>query len=421
MSTIEQTTLSSGLRIVTETVPQARSVSAGVWIGVGARDEPAELSGVSHFLEHLLFKGTEDRPARAIAEAIDRAGGDMNAFTTKEATAYYTRLPAEALELGVEILGDVLTAPTLRDADVESERQVILEELAMDDDSPDERAHTLAFESLFPDHPLGRETAGSRATVAAITPDDVRNFFESWYGAANTVVAIAGAVEHERAIALVEAAFARQPRSERPVRGAPGGQVRPLAVLRRRTEQVHLVLGFRAVDRDDPDREALDILNHALGGGMSSRLFEEIREQRGLAYAVYSAPSSYGDAGALSIYAGTNPDRCDAVLDLIEQELANLIADGITADELAIARGYLTGSYVLGLEDTGSRMSRLGAHVTARGSVRPIDEQIERYRAVGLDDVQRVAQRVLSSQVALVSVGPVTRKALSARSPIRSR
>ncbi len=413
--TVTQSTLPSGLRLVTETMPGARSVSLGVWIGVGARDEPAELGGVSHFLEHLLFKGTERRSSRAIAEAVDRAGGDMNAFTTKEATAYYMRLPADRIEVGVDILGDVLCSPSLRDGDVESERQVILEELAMDDDSPEDRAHTLIFESLFPGHPLGRETAGSKDTVAAITADDVRHFFHHWYGAANTVVAIAGAVDHERAEQLVGAAFAGQAASHRPERKAPDGPVRPFATVRRSTEQAHLVLGFRALDRDDPDREALDLLNHALGGGMSSRLFEEIREQRGLAYSVYSAPSSYGDAGTLSVYVGTSPDRVDAVLDLVDIELENMATSGITADELAIAQGYITGSYVLGLEDSGSRMSRIGSHVTARGHVRPVEEQIERYRVVGEEDVRRVAARVLRGDRAMVSVGPVTRKALDAR------
>ena len=291
--TVELSTLASGLRVVSETIPGALAASAGVWVGVGSRDEPAELSGVSHFLEHLLFKGTQTRPARGIAEAIDRVGGEMNAFTTKEATAYYTRLPAPALALGLEILGDVLTAPALRPADVDSERTVILEELAADDDAPDDRAHVLTLESLFPAHPLGRETAGTRATVAANTADDVRAFFDRWYQPATMVVAVAGPVPHDDVVAQVARCFAAAgPAGERPQRSAPASAVRPLAVLRRSTEQAHLVVGFRGPDRDDPDREALDVLNHSLGGGMSSRLFEEIRERRGLAYSVFSSPSS---------------------------------------------------------------------------------------------------------------------------------
>ena len=414
--TVELSTLASGLRVVTETIPGALAASAGVWVGVGSRDEPQELAGVSHFLEHLLFKGTGERSARAIAEAIDRVGGEMNAFTTKEATAYYTRLPAPDLPLGLEILGDVLTAPALRDADVESERAVILEELAADDDSPDDRAHVLTFESLFAGHPLGRETAGSRDTVAGITADHVRSFFARWYQPATMVVAVAGPQPHDVVASLVERSFAAAaPAGERPERTPPDGAVRALAVLRRPTEQAHLVVGFRGPDRDDPEREALDVLNHSLGGGMSSRLFEEIRERRGLAYTVFSAPSTYSDAGALSVYAGTGAAHVGEVLDVIDAELARIVDAGITDDELGIAVGYLTGSFVLGLEDTGARMSRIGGHVTARGHVRPVEDQIGRYRAVTLDDVRRVAARVISGPRTLTAVGPVTKKAMQAR------
>src|SRR5262249_17496962 len=204
---VEVPTLPSGLRVATERMPGARSVSAGVWVGVGARDEPGELAGVSHFLEHLLFKGTEDRSARQIAESIDRVGGDMNAFTTKEYTAYYTRLPARELALGLEVLGDVLTAPALREVDVESERQVILEELLMDEDSPEDKAPTLLYESLFPRPPPGRETAGVKDTVVAVTPDDVRAFFARWYQPATMVVAVAGALDHDAVLAEVDRRF----------------------------------------------------------------------------------------------------------------------------------------------------------------------------------------------------------------------
>ncbi len=413
---IELTTLATGLRVVTETIPGALAVSAGAWVAVGSRDEPAELSGVSHFLEHLLFKGTATRSARGIAEAVDLVGGEMNAFTTKEATAYYVRLPAPHVGVGLEILGDVLTRPSLKDADVESERHVILEELAADEDAPDDRAHVLTFESLFPDHPLGRETAGCPDTVGRVTPDDVRSFFGRWYRPATMVVAVAGPNGHDEMVAAVERSFPFEgDAGQRPERKPPDDAVRPLAVLRRRNEQAHLVLGFRGPDRDDPDRESLDVLNHTLGGGMSSRLFEEVRERRGLAYNVFSAPSSYSDAGTLSVYAGTSASHVQEVLDVIDGELSRMIEHGLSADELNIAVGYLTGSFVLGLEDTGSRMSRIAGHVMARGYVRPVDEQIERYRAVTRDDIIRVAARVLSGPRTLTAVGPVTKKSLQAR------
>jgi predicted Zn-dependent peptidase len=412
-SPVQTTTLPSGLRIATERMPGARSVAAGVWVGVGARDEPAELAGVSHFLEHLLFKGSEDRSARQIAEAIDRVGGDMNAFTTKEYTAYYTRLPAAALPLGLEVLGDVLTAPALRDTDVESERQVILEELLMDEDSPEDRAHTLLYESLFPGHPLGRETAGGRDTVSAITSDDVRQFFDRWYHPAAMVVAVAGGVDHDTVVAEVERTFAYAGAGGGlPVREAPTSEVVPLTVRRRRTEQAHIAMGFRSVSREDADREALDVLNHCLGGGMSSRLFDEIREQRGLAYAVYSAPSAYTDAGALAIYAGTTPGNVDAVLDLIEVELKKLVAAGLSEDDLAVAKGYLTGSYLMGLEDPSSRMARLGGLLVTKGHVRPVAEQLARWDAVDHEAVRRVIERVLGGRRVLAAVGPLTKASL---------
>jgi len=412
--TVEIATLGSGLQVVTERMPEARSVAVGAWVGVGARDEPAELAGVSHFLEHLLFKGTEERSARAIANAVDRVGGDMNAYTTKEYTAYYTRLPAHALDLGVEILGDVLSAPALRDEDVDSERQVILEELSLDEDTHDDKAHTLVQEALFPDHPLGWETAGERATVAAITPDDVRAFFGHWYRPATTVVAVAGALDHDEVVAEVEKRFTAPPGGERPSRVRPDDTVQPLTVLRRSLEQTHLVLGYRAVARDDPDRPALEVLNHVLGGGMSSRLFDEIRERRGLAYAVYSSVAAYGDAGSLIVYAATAPAQVREVLRLIDQEVDALAAAGPTDEELDVAKGYLAGSYLLGLEDPGSRMARLGAQLTTLGLVRDVEEQVADYRAVGRGEVRAVIERVLGQPRATVAVGPITKKALTA-------
>ena len=242
---------------------------------------------MSHFLEHLLFKGTEERSAQPIAAAVDRVGGDMNAFTAKEYTAYYSRLPADELPLALEMLGDVLTAPALRDGDVENERQVILEELAMDDDLPEDVVHRLLAEAMFPGHALGRETAGTMATVETITPDDVRAFFRQWYRPSAMVVAVAGALDHDRVVSEVERRFPASGPVEQPCGSHRPASLQPLVVDRRRTEQVQLAIGFRGVlVADAPDREALDVVNHVLGGGPSSRLFEEIREQRGLAYAV---------------------------------------------------------------------------------------------------------------------------------------
>jgi predicted Zn-dependent peptidase len=414
-SRIECTQLASGVRVITERMPEAHSACVGVWVGIGARDEPESLSGVSHFLEHLLFKGSDTRSARDIAQAIDRVGGDMNAFTAKEYTAYVTRLPSRHVELGIDLLADVLTQPSLRDDDIEAERQVILEELHMDEDTPEDRVHTLVFESLFPKHPLGRETAGSFDTVEGLAASDIRAFFAERYGPPAYVVAAAGLIEHDAIVGAVDARFGPAREVASVERTPPVSAARPLAALRRSIDQAHVAIGIRSLARNDPDREALEVLNHVLGGGMSSRLLQTIREDRGLAYAVYSAHTEFCDAGALTIYAATTPARVDSVLDLIDEELDRLLIDGITADELEVALGYLEGSLVLGLEDSGSRMSRLGGSLTVRGHVRTLDEQLGRYHAVTLEDVRRVAARVLTEPRSLAVVGPMPKRALSER------
>lgn len=411
--TITITELASGIRVVTEAVPGARSVCSGVWVGVGARDEGDEIAGVSHFLEHLLFKGTATRSSQDIARTIDRVGGDMNAFTTKEYTAYYTRLPAQHLAVGLDLLGDVVCSPALRDGDVESERSVIVEELAADDDAPDDKVHGLLAEQLFPDHPLGRETAGDREVVAGLSADQVRQFFADWYRPANMVLAVAGDLEHQAVLDAV-ARWNLDDRAGRvPDRTPPGESSDKIRLDRRSTEQVHLALGYRALPRRHPEREALEVLNHVLGGGMSSRLFDEIRERRGLAYSVFSAPSFFADDGALSVYAGTAPDHVEEVLRCVHTEIDRVATDGITSDELEVAIGYLTGSYVLGLEDAASRMSRLGGQLTVLGELTDIDEQLDRYRAVTNEAVQAVAAKVFGGVRSMAAVGPVKMKALT--------
>jgi len=399
------TQLDSGLTVATEHVPGALSVATGVWVGVGSRDEPAELSGVSHFLEHLLFKGTATRSSQEISRSVDRVGGDFNAFTSKEYTAYYCRLPARHALFGVELLGDVLIRPALRASDVDSERLVILEELAMDDDSPDDVAHRMFASQLFADHPLGRETAGDRDTVLAIDAGDVRRFFDSHYHAGSMVVTLAGPIPHDEALKMLSSAFVDVRRTGEVPRTAPdpiGGN----DSFDDDTEQVHIVMGGRALPRGDEDREPLDVINQVFGGGLSSRLFEEIRERRGLAYSVYSGVSAYADSGAFQMYAGTQPEHRDEVIALLHAELDKLVNDGISDEELDVAVGYLTGAFELGLEDTGARMARNGGQLVTTGSVRPIDEQVARWAAVDQVAVKRTIDRVLITDPILVTVGP---------------
>lgn len=401
------TRLDNGLTIATDRVLGARSVAIGVWVGIGSRDERPDHAGVSHFLEHLLFKGTPTRSATDISRSIDRVGGDINAFTAKEYTSYYCRLPARHAPAGLELLGDVLTHSELTDKDVESERQVILEELAMDDDAPDDVALRTLTKQLFPGHGLGRDTAGERETVKAITADDVREFFASHYTTGSTVVAVAGDVDHREVVDAVGEAFADMPTSDGRIPRVVPDDVGHSVALDDDSEQVHLAIGGRSLRRDHPDREALDVVNHVFGGGLSSRLFDEIRERRGLAYSVYSATAAYADAGAWSVYAGAMPEHAGEVHRLVLDELERLVSDGITDDELAVAIGYLTGAYEMGLEDTGARMSRLGGMLVTLGTVRSVEDQLARWEGVTAGDVHRVIAEVYGkASPVTVAVGP---------------
>ena len=384
-----------------------RSVAVGVWAGVGARDESESLSGASHFLEHLLFKGTEARSAQDIAESVDAVGGEMNAFTTKEYTAYYTRLPATELAFGVDLLADVVAAPAFRPDEVEAERQVILEELLMNEDDPDDRVHTLVFEACFPGHPLGREVLGTPDTIEALSRDEIAGFHDRHYRPENLVVAAAGLLDHDEVVDRVERGFTGLAAGTPPVRQPPAVPAEARAVLTRPTEQVHLALAWPGLALEDPDRYALSVANHVLGGGTASRLFQEVREKRGLAYAVYSSPSSYVDAGVVLAYLGTAPSRVAEARAVVDDVVAGLVEGGVTDKELDVARGYLEGSLVLGLEDSSSRMGRIGSNLCIRGKVVPIEEHVEKIRAVTHDDVRRVLGRVFGGGRTLAAVGPL--------------
>jgi predicted Zn-dependent peptidase len=381
-------------------------VAAGFWVGTGSRDESRRTAGASHFLEHLLFKGTDRRRASEIAEAIDAVGGDMNAFTTKEYTAFYVRVLPDDLELGLDILNDIMWAPAFRPDEIETEREVILEEILMHGDEPSDLVSELFFSALYPDHSLGWDVLGDEQTITAMERDDICGFFAEHYRPANMVVALAGAIDHDEATAAIEKRFAGPPGGNPPERHAPAAAPRPIAVVNRPTEQAHLVVGTPALDRDDPDRYAMSVLDHALGGGLSSRLFQEVREKRGLAYSVYSFRAAFAGAGALAVYAGTSPDHVHEVLGLVTHELDDLAANGVTERELEVARGHLRGTMALGLEDSGSRMSRIGRSQLVHGEAPVVDEINARIDAVTLDDVRRVSAKVLSGPRILAVVGP---------------
>ena len=404
---IERTELASGVRVITERMPEARSVSVGMWFAVGSRDEPAPIAGASHFLEHLLFKGTEERSARSIAAAVDAVGGEMNAYTSREHTAYYLRLPVSELEAGVELLADVVSEPAFRPSELDAEREVIIEELLMSEDTPDDLVLTALYENLYPDHPLGRETLGDHDTVAAMTRDDVAGFHAQWYRPSNLVVAAAGALDHDQVVAALGSLFDGSDPGVAPTREAPDAQVRSLVQIDRPIEQVHVAIGWRGLSLVDDERYAMWVANHILGGGMSSRLFQEIRETRGLAYTVFSSPSSYSDAGSLIVYAGTALARLDELLNVTEEVLGEFLANGVTEEEHAIALGYLEGSMLLGLEDSGSRMARLGNGLMSRNEITSIDEHVRRIRGVTTEDVAKVIRRVFESPRVVAAVGPL--------------
>jgi len=400
------TTLDSGIRLVTESMPEVASLCVGVWVGTGSRDEIFEESGMSHFLEHLLFKGTPERTAREIAEEVDAVGGDMNAYTTKEYTTFYVRALAEHAELGLAILGDILCRPALRPEEVDAERQVILEEVLMHRDEPADVVQEQFAAAMFPSHPLGREVLGEPEIIRKVTVSAIRAFFDAHYLPGNMVVAAAGDLDHDRLAQSIEARFADRHGGRAPDRKAPSEVTVPLVVESRDTEQAQLVLGVRAPDLHSPERFALAVLNHVLGGGLSSRLFQEIRETRGLAYSIGSDRSAYDDAGSLAISVGTAPEHALEVLDLLHAELDSLGAEGITTRELEVAKRHLRADLLLSLEDSGARMSRIGAGLLLLDEVLSVDELLQRIAAVTESEVRTVAETVLTGPRTLAVVGP---------------
>lgn len=410
---VSRSELDGGLRVLSETVPGVRSVSVGIWIGIGSRDESPVQAGAAHYLEHLLFKGTGRRTAAGIAEEFDAVGGELNAFTAKEHTCYYAHVLDVDLPMAVDVLADVVTEAVLAPADVEIERGVVLEEIAMRDDDPEDLVGELFDEALLGGHPLARPVIGSEESIRGMARDTLHDFWRSEYTTPRMVVTAAGNLAHEQLVALVEAAFtgartragAVSPAGPRPSGTSvvtPGAR---LVLHGEDTEQAHLMLGVPALARHDPRRTALAVLNTALGGGPSSRLFQQVREQRGLAYSVYSGVAAYTDAGILSVYAGCAPERLGEVADVVRSVLADVAADGLTTAEVVRAQGNLRGGLVLGLEDTPSRMNRLGRS-ELDGRRRTVAESLDRIAAVTPEQVAEVARELLSEPLTAAVVGP---------------
>ncbi len=408
---VRRTVLPGGLRVITEAMPTVRSVSIGIWVGVGSRDETPTLAGASHFLEHLLFKGTETRSALDISAQLDAVGGEMNAFTGKEYTCYHARVIDSDLPLALDVLVDMVTRSRMAAPDVEAERGVILEEIAMNDDDPDDVVHDLICMQAWGDGPLGRPIAGPVANVEVLTRDQIAGHHQAHYRPGEMVVAVAGNLDHDVVVGLVRAAYG----SVLSTAGAPSGLRSASAsvpfsagarLVRRPTEQANFVLGLPGLHRLDERRHAAGVLTTALGGGMSSRLFQEIRERRGLAYSVYAFGAAYAETGLFGVYAGCAPGKVEQVLALCREQLALAAKDGIDDEELERAKGQLRGSIVLALEDSGSRMSRIGKADLLHGEVVGLDEAVARVDAVTRDDVHELASLLLTADPALAVVGP---------------
>ncbi len=412
---MRRTTLPGGLRVVTEYLPAVRSASVGVWVGVGSRDEGTTVAGAAHFLEHLLFKSTPTRTAVDIAQAMDAVGGELNAFTSKEHTCYYAHVLDTDLALALDLVADVVLNGRCAVDDVELERDVVLEEIAMRDDDPEDALADMFMTAMFGDHPVGRPVIGSVQSVSAMSRSQLHSFHLRRYTPERMVVAVAGNVDHDEVVGLTREHFAaRLVRGRRPVAPRKGaGRVTGdpgLVLVNRDAEQTHVSLGVRTPGRGWEHRWAMSVLHTALGGGLSSRLFQEIREARGLAYSVYSSLDIFADSGAMSVYAACLPERFADVMKITTAVLESVARDGITEDECRIAKGSLRGGLVLGLEDSGSRMSRIGRSELNYGTHRTIEHTLRQIERVTLDEVNTVARRLLNKRYGAAVLGPYSAK-----------
>ncbi len=406
MSWYELTTLPNGLRVITERMPGIRSAAIGCWVDTGTRDELGNEAGASHFLEHLLFKGSEQVSAREISETFDAIGAQSNAFTTKEQTCFWTRLLDEELSTGLRLLAEMLQRPAFREHEIDSERQVVIEEILMSEDDPDDTAFEAFSATMFAGHPLERPILGTRESITSMSPDDIAGYWKRRYTAGSTVVAIVSSLPHSQVLAEVERWFGDWGGDGLTHEHLPLRLVTGANVVERDTEQAHVVMGGELFPRGDDRRWAFEIANHILGGGMSSRLFQTIREERGLVYSVYSFGMPFADTGAWGVYAGTAPEQLAEVMELIEQELSSIVRDGITTDELERAKGSVRGAIALSMEDANSRMGRLGRQVVTNGELLSTGERIARIEAVTLDDVASVLGDVIPGPRVITGLGP---------------
>jgi predicted Zn-dependent peptidase len=415
---VRRTVLPSGLRIVTEEVLSVRSAAIGIWVNVGSRDETPAVAGASHFLEHLLFKGTTRRTALEISATIEAVGGEMNAFTSKEYTCFYARVIDTDLPMAIDVVSDLITSSIVSALDVDAERKVVLEEIAMRDDDPSDLVHDLYAETYYGNTTLGRPILGTVKSIKEMSRSSVFNYYKKKYLPQDLVVAVAGNIKHKRVVAMVEEALSRDNFLD--VKGAP--QIRPntpvktkpmhsVGLLTRKTEQAHMFYGMEGVARSDDRRFAMGVLASALGGGMSSRLFQEIREKRGLAYSVYAYAQQFAGSGQIGFYAGCNPTKAIEVVEIIREVLADVAENGMSHEEIERAKGAVRGSLVLSQEDSASRMSRIGKNEIVYGQVMGFDDILKAIARVNPTDVREIASEYLTKSPTLALVGPFKNEA----------
>ena len=410
---VKRSVHSSGLRIVTEEAPSVRSAAVGIWVNVGSRDEAPATAGASHFLEHLLFKGTTSRTALEISSAIESVGGEMNAFTSKEYTCFYARVIDTDLPMAINVVSDLITSSIVSALDVDAERKVVLEEIAMRDDDPSDLVHDFFSDTYYGDTPIGRPILGTVESIKGMSRNTVFNYYKKKYLPQDLVVAVAGNIKHKRVVAMVEEALSRDNFLD--VLAAP--VVRPntllkntkqqsVGVMYKKSEQAHMFYGMEGVARADDRRFAMGVLSAALGGGMSSRLFQEIREKRGLAYSVYAYAQQFAGSGVLGFYAGCNPAKAIEVVEIIRSVLADVAENGMTHEEIERAKGAVRGSLVLSQEDSGSRMSRIGKNEIVYGQVMDFDDILKSIARVSTQDIREIASEFLVKTPTLALVGP---------------
>ncbi len=403
-------TLSNGIRVVSETLPKSRSVSIGVWVKVGSRHEPPEIGGVSHFIEHLFFKGTKKRTAKDIAIEMDSIGGEMNAFTSQETTTYYAKVVDEHLPVAIDILSDILLGSKFDPVEMEKERKVILEEIKGVEDTPDDYIHELFTNAVWPDNSLGSPILGTRETIRGLKHENIISYIDNYYSPKEIVISVAGNFEHARLVELLEASFGKLSRAGNPKKEATPAFTHALVVKKKQLEQVQLCIGCRGLNYTHEDRYVISALNTVLGNSMSSRLFQEVREQNALAYSIYSYVTSYRDTGLLTVYAGTDPANALEVVRLTVKEFKKIKEEGITAAEETRVKNQIKGSLVLSLESSNSHMSRLARQEIYFGKYLSMDDIIKGVEKVTAGQVQNLAQRLFSrDNIALTILGPLNR------------